>query len=163
MWLDPDFLWALITLPVGARQQAKREMLFLLSWVQKLYWNHISPAWGMLVEVYKWAKRRLERLRWWHQKKNLGTVSFSPFDSMEEKKLKLLVLSGWPRSTTAHIVLLQQSVFIRGGPLRSLNKPLRIKPQQNILVTKSADLEGKEMRDGNNGCFLLLAKIYNDD
>lgn len=82
---------------------------------------------------------------------------------MEEKKLKLLVLSGWPLSTTALIVLLQRSVFIRGGPLRSLNKPLRIKPQQNILVTKSADLEEKEMRDGNNGCFLLLAKIYNDD
>lgn len=75
----------------------------------------------------------------------------------------MLVLPIWPLSTAAHIVLLQQSVFIRGGPLRSLNKPLRIKPQQNILVTKSADLEGKEMRARNNGCFLTVAKIYNDD
>lgn len=105
----------------------------------------------------------MERLRSWHQRKNLETVSFSAFDSMEEKKPKLLVLPVWPLSKTAHIVLLQQSVFIRGGPLHSLDKPLRIKPQQNILVTKSADLEGKEMRDRNNGCFLLVAKIYNDD
>lgn len=82
---------------------------------------------------------------------------------MEEKKPKLLLVPIWPLSMTARIVLLQQSVFIRGGPLRSLDKPLRIKPQQNILVTKSADLEGKEMRDRNNGCFLPVAKIYNDD
>ena len=82
---------------------------------------------------------------------------------MEEKKPKLLVLPLWPLNTTAHIVLLQQSVFIGGGPLCSLDKPLRIEPQQNILVTKSADLEGKEMRDRNNGWFLLVAKIYNDD
>lgn len=90
-------------------------------------------------------------------------MSISSFTGMEEKNLRLLVVPSWQLNTVAPSVLLQQNVFIGGGPLHSQDKPLRIKPQQNILITKSADLEGKEMRGRNNGCFLLVAKIYNDD
>lgn len=90
-------------------------------------------------------------------------MSVSSFTGMEEKNLRLLFVRSWLLNTAALFVLLQQNVFIGGGPLHSRDKPLRIKPQQNILVTKSADLEGKEMRGRNNGCFLPVAKTCNDD
>lgn len=40
-----------------------------------------------------------------------------------------------------------------------LDKPLRVKPQQNILVTKSAALEGKEVRVETMDVFCWLPRF----